>query len=204
MFPELILTAGTAGWATTATTSTLILQRRLHTDLLTGIGNRVALHRRAQTRRLFTSRRGLVGLLMVDLDRFKAINDTYGHDFGNKVLAAVAARLVDTTRRGELAVRLHGDEFAVWLGRTTPGLAECRAAEIADTLAVPVWVDGHRIAAGGSVGLALAPAKAPLADLLSQADAHMYATKAAHRVDVLPTGRPHRTRDHHIPGGEAA
>lgn len=195
MLSELSLALGTAGWATTATTTALVYRRRLHTDPLTGLGNRAALYQCARRNRLFSRVNVMRGLLMIDLDQFKAINDTHGHDFGNRVLAAVAARLVESTRRGELAVRLHGDEFAVWLGRTTPAHAEARAGEVTEALSVPVWVDGHRLTALGSVGLAVAPTATPLDELLGQADAHMYAVKASRRLDVLPTGRPRRARD---------
>ena len=191
MLTEIALTVGTASWAGIATTAAGLYRRRLHTDPLTGLGNRTALY--ARTRR---ARRGLVGLVMIDLDAFKAINDTHGHDFGNKVLATVASHLAEATRPGELPVRLHGDEFAVWLGRQPhPGAAEQRADEIATALAEPHWVDGHRMCVLGSVGIALAPASTSTSDLLGQADEHMYQVKATHRVTVLNPGGATRTRE---------
>lgn len=201
MLTELALTAGTAGWASLATTAATVYRRRLHTDPLTGLGNRAALY--AHARR---DRRGLLGLVMVDLDAFKAINDTHGHDFGNTLLAAVGARLTEATRPGETAVRLHGDEFAVWLGRQLdPGAAEQRADDIATALAAPHWIDGHRLSVLGSVGLALGPASLSTSELLGQADEHMYQVKAAQRLTVLNPGQHHRSRDQHpTPGGEAA
>lgn len=204
MLTELVMTVGTTSWASIATTTAALYRRRLHTDPLTGLGNREALY--ARTRRV---REGLVGLVMVDLDGFKAINDTHGHDFGNKVLATVASRLAEATRAGEFAVRLHGDEFAVWLGHQPHAdAAERRADEIATALAEPHWIDGHRLHVLGSVGLALGPASSATSDLLGQADEHMYqvkaASKAAHRVTVLNPGCPRRRRDNHTPGGEAA
>ena len=199
MLTEIALTVGTAGWASIATTAAGLYRRRLHTDSLTGLGNRTALYTR--TRR---ARRGLVGLVMVDLDAFKAINDTHGHDFGNKVLATVAARLAEAARPGEAPVRLHGDEFAVWLGRQPhPGAAEQRADEIATALAEPHWIDGHRLTVLGSVGLALGPASLSTSELLGQADEHMYQVKAAQRVTVLNPAQNRRNRDHD-PGDEAA
>lgn len=199
MFAEIAQALTLTGWAITATAAALVYRRRVHTDSLTGLGNRTALHRTARRERCT---RSLVGLLMVDLDQFKAINDTHGHDFGNKVLSAIAAQLAAATRPGERAVRLHGDEFALWLGPlTSPAEAERRAAEVAAALAEPIWVDGHRLTALGSVGLAAAPASTPLADLLGHADAHMYEIKANRRLTVLPT-HSDRTRDQH--GGTAA
>ncbi|MDR7300401.1 GGDEF domain-containing protein [Haloactinomyces albus] len=200
MFAEITLAVGTTGWASIATTAAMLYRRRLHTDTLTGLGNRTALHRTARRER-FTC--GLVGLLMVDLDQFKAINDTHGHPFGNKVLAAVAAQLDDATHPGERAVRLHGDEFAVWLGPVSGSTAaEHRADQLAEALAEPIWVDGQRLTALGSVGLAVAPAATDLAELLGHADAHMYEIKANRRLTVLPTGQAQRNRDTH--GGTAA
>lgn len=202
MFAEISMLLGTAGWASAATAAAWRYRRQLHTDPLTGLGNRQALHRLARRERLT---RSLVGLCMVDLDQFKAINDTHGHDFGNKVLAAVGTQLATVTEPGEHAVRLHGDEFAIWLGPTpTSAAAEQRAEAISAALTEPIWVAGHRLTALGSVGLAIAPAHTPLTDLLGQADAHMYEVKANRRLTVLPT-QSDRTRDNvRFPGGEAA
>lgn len=175
MLTELALTVGTAGWASLATTAAGLYRRRLHTDPLTGIGNRTALYTRARR-----DRRGLVGLVMIDLDAFKPINDAHGHDFGNKVLSAVATRLVDATQAGERVVRLHGDEFAVWLGRQPhPDAAEQRADELSIALAEPHWIDGHHVRVPGSVGLALGPASLSTSELLGQADEHMYQVKSS-------------------------
>ena len=172
MLTELALSLGTTSWASFATTAAALYRRRLHTDPLTELGNRAALYTRA--RRV---RRGLVGLVMVDLDPFKAINDTHGHDFGNKVLATVASRLTESTQAGEHAVRLHGDEFAVWLRPTAPATAEARAAEISAAMAGPLVIEGLAVTVTGSVGAAVAPADHPLPDLLAAADAAMYAAK---------------------------
>ncbi|WP_243789764.1 GGDEF domain-containing protein [Saccharopolyspora gloriosae] len=191
MFAEITLPLATAGWAAIATATAVTLHRRLHTDELTGIGNRSALRRHARR----TRRAGLVGVLLIDLDRFKVINDTHGHDFGNEVLAAVAARLADNTAPGERAVRLHGDEFAVHLGRTTRTHAVRRANEITAALAEPLDVRGHQITALGSLGLTVAAAGTPLGDLLGAADRRMYRAKHARRMPAIRTGRPRRTRD---------
>lgn len=200
MFAEIAATVATLGWVSTASVAAAY-RRRVHTDPLTGLGNRAALCRRAHRA---GRHRGLVGVLMVDLDQFKAINDTHGHDFGNKVLAAVGVRLADTATPDELAVRLHGDEFVLWLGRiSNPTHAERRAAQLAEALAVPLWIDGHRITALGSVGLAVTPATTPLAELLGQADTHMYEVKANRRLTVLPTS-PRRPRDGATPPDLAA
>lgn len=192
MLADIALAVGTTGWSAVATTAACLYRRRLHTDPLTGIGNRTALYRLARRRH-----RGQVGLCLIDLDRFKALNDTHGHDYGNRVLAAVAARLDATTHRGEHALRLHGDEFAVWLGATrTAGHAEARSEAITNALAEPLWIDRHRLRAIGSVGLATGPAHTPVSELLARADAHMYQVKHHNRPTVLPT-HSDRTRDQH-------
>ncbi|MCX2732512.1 GGDEF domain-containing protein [Saccharopolyspora sp. NFXS83] len=192
MFAELTLPLMTAGWATAATAAVAFLDRRLHTDELTGIGNRAALRRHSRRFR----RCGLVGALLIDLDHFKAINDTHGHHFGNDVLTAVAARLAEHTAPGERAVRLHGDEFALHLGRVASrAAAQRRADEIAQVLAEPLEVGGYRLTVLGSVGLAVADAGASLSDLLGAADRRMYAAKHTRRSAVSLAGRPRRVRD---------
>ncbi|MCX2728937.1 GGDEF domain-containing protein [Saccharopolyspora sp. NFXS83] len=192
MFAELTLPLATAGWAAIATATAATLHRRLHTDEMTGLGNRAALRRHARRYR----RCGLVGALLIDLDQFKAINDTHGHDFGNDVLTAVAARLAENTAPGERAVRLHGDEFALHLGRVAHhAVAQHRADQIAQALAEPLHVRGRRLTALGSVGLAVAEAGAPLGELLGAADRRMYRAKHARRTPVALSGRPRRVRD---------
>ncbi|GGM34819.1 hypothetical protein GCM10012275_02580 [Longimycelium tulufanense] len=201
MLPELAAVAATAGWAAT-TGYAAHLHRQLHTDELTGLGNRRALYRLA---RRAARRPRLVGLLLADLDGFKAINDTYGHPFGNRILAMVGTRLAEISRPGETAIHLHGDEFALWLGRLTgPTDVEQRARDVTTALATPLWIDGHRITTSASVGLALGPACAPLAELLRAADTHLYAVKAARHaaLPTLPT-TPGRIRDQRPPAGAA-
>jgi diguanylate cyclase (GGDEF)-like protein len=197
----LAATATTAGWGLTATIHAARLHRRLHTDPLTGIGNRAALARTA--RRAARRSAGLVGLLLADLDGFKAINDAHGHDFGNRVLAAIAGRLAETAGPGELPVRLHGDEFALWLGAlVAPEQAEQRRYAVAAALATPVVVGGRRITAAGSVGAAVGPAATPLAELLAAADTGMYRAKRTHharRPAALPAPAPRRVRDRRSP-----
>lgn len=160
---------------------------------MTGLGNRAALVRLYRRHRRSDR---TVGLLLADLDRFKAINDTHGHDYGNRVLATVGARLAAACLPGEYPIRLHGDEFAVWLGPCTADHAGRRAADVAAVLAAPLLVDGWPITASGSVGAATAPGRAGLAGLLADADRAMYAAKQATRLTGLPT-QPTRTRDQH-------
>ncbi|MFC0540663.1 GGDEF domain-containing protein [Kutzneria chonburiensis] len=174
-----LTTIGVTGYAA-------LLHHRLHTDTTTGLANRKALRRLAG--RAARHRHGSVGLLLLDLDRFKQINDTHGHPTGTAVLVELAERLADAAQPGELSIRLHGDEFALWLGHLPSGqagheVAEQRAAEVADALAGPVHVDGLELTVTASIGVHTAPAhRVSLSGLLAGADGAMYAAKRAGRL----------------------
>lgn len=169
-----------AGWAVTARMAVLYWGR-LHTDPLTGLPNRAALMRafRRATRRGFA-----VGVLLVDLDAFKAVNDAHGHDAGNVVLRTVARELLFAAGAGALPVRLHGDEFAILLPSLAPGAAgqydaDLRAASVAAAIrAATVELPGETVRISATVGAAVAPvATADLSLLLRVADQRMYAAK---------------------------
>ncbi|GAB2660016.1 hypothetical protein GCM10027271_18410 [Saccharopolyspora gloriosae] len=154
----------------------------LNTDPLTGLANRAALERRfARARR----RRQRVAVLLADANRFKSINDTYGHRVGDLVLCEIATVLALHARPGLLPVRLHGDEFAVLL----TGLdAFTDPAAVADQLADAVGdvsvVNGHPVEVSLSIGTATGPATGGLPDLLTRADAAMYRRKNSNRTPV--------------------
>jgi diguanylate cyclase (GGDEF)-like protein len=120
-----------------------------------------------------------VGLFLLDLDRFKEVNDTLGHPTGDRLLQLVAHRLTHSVRPGDLVARLGGDEFAVLL----PSVRDARAArEVAARLRAalnePVRLDGNSFDLDGSVGIALHPDHAPDFELLMQrADVAMYVAK---------------------------
>jgi diguanylate cyclase (GGDEF)-like protein len=203
-----LLTVSATGWAATAATA-VHLARRLRTDPLTGLPNREALAglvRRAAAKG--ARRGGSVGLLLLDLDRFKAINDTHGHAVGNTALQAVAGRLAALAGPGERPIRLHGDEFALWLGHlpTSPASqdhAQRRAGQVASVLAEHVEIGRHRLAVTASVGAAVLPAAGlTVAALLAKADHAMYRAKRA----VYRTTHPHpaTTRPTPTPGEDAA
>lgn len=181
-----------AGWALTARMA-LLWWRRLHTDLLTGLANRAALLRafRRATRRGRT-----VGVLLVDLDKFKAVNDEHGHDAGNHVLRRVARQLAFAAGRNALPVRLHGDEFAVLLTDLPPGqagidTARQRATGIAAAIqSVTVELPGGTVRVGATVGAAVAPTwTADLSLLLRISDQRMYAAKTTSRAAGPVAGR---------------
>jgi len=123
-----------------------------------------------------------VGLIYIDLDGFKAINDTAGHGAGDEVLVATAARLRALVRPGDTVARLGGDEFVV-LCPTVTGDAEIRAVadRIVGALARPVVVDGTALLVGASSGTAVSRGTPTAEALLRAADQAMYADKHQRR-----------------------
>ncbi|WP_243790182.1 GGDEF domain-containing protein [Saccharopolyspora gloriosae] len=200
MFAELALVA-TASGGTAAVAYANRLHRRLHTDPLTRLGNRDALtrvFRRVQRR---AGRGGLVGLLLVDVDRFKLINDTHGHRTGDAMLTAIAADLDDSCRPGEVPIRLHGDEFAVLLTNLADvRVAELRARDLRSHLATTHLVDGLPLAVSVSIGAAVDTARTTtLPALLGHADTRMYGDKHTRPVTTLPTRTAAPTRQRDLP-----
>ena len=157
------------------------LEHQAHHDALTGLPNRFLLKKSLEELSA-EGGKGLAGaLLLVDLDRFKEINDTLGHPVGDQLLCAVGERLRETALlRGGWIARLGGDEFAVWYpGVGEPAEADLAAEELLESLARPAQVEGLRLEVGASVGIALAPRHAQSASgLLRCADVAMYAAKA--------------------------
>lgn len=152
------------------------LRHQAYHDQLTGLANRALLHE--ELNRLLSGGR-CPSLLLLDLDEFKAVNDTAGHDLGDDVLVAVAGRLVDATRPGDLVSRLGGDEFAIVLHddpRAHAGVAV--ADRILHALRMPLVVQGRRVRCLGSIGVAAAASPTTAADLLRDADTAMYVAKA--------------------------
>jgi len=120
-----------------------------------------------------------VGVLFVDLDRFKVVNDTYGHAAGDQLLRMVASRMQQCVRVGDTVGRLSGDEFAVILSNLAKADdAGMVAQKIVDALAAPFDIDGHQAYISASVGIAIYPGdgKSP-DDLLKNADTAMYLAK---------------------------
>lgn len=148
------------------------------TDPLTGLANRLALEDGFLQAVAVCGGRDVV-LHCFDLDRFKPVNDHYGHVTGDLLLQAVAQRLTRLLRAGDLAVRLGGDEFAVMQTHVDhPDQAELLARRIARSLAEPYAIEGHEIRIGASVGSASGMDHGPdLARLLSAADKALYQVK---------------------------
>lgn len=152
-------------------------------DALTDLPNRTLLRERLEAA-LQTSQRtdATVGLILIDLDHFRDVNDTLGHFAGDNVLCATAHRIAALTETTETAGRLAGDEFAVVLPDTTAEAARRRAHAMLSTIEAPHLVGDRSFALAASIGLALTAAAAVDADeLLRRADAAMYAARAGRR-----------------------
>ena len=152
--------------------------KALHDDL-TGLPNRGLL--RAHLDELLALQRrdgGELALVMLDLDRFKEVNDTYGHAAGDVVLQATGKRLRETLRESDLVARLGGDEFAVVLPGSSAEQGLEIAASLREVLATPVAFGRWRLEASASAGVALAPRDGETGDvLLHHADVALYAAK---------------------------
>jgi diguanylate cyclase (GGDEF)-like protein len=158
----------------------LDLARRASQDPLTGLANRTAFDQ-ALTRALKPRRQGSTaagaGVLFLDLDGFKPVNDRYGHAAGDEVLQAVGARLREALLPQDTAARLGGDEFAVVVPRVTSAQLEAIAERLRVHLAAPHVVHSDEVVVSAAVGTSLAlPGDSP-AEVLARADAAMYVDK---------------------------
>jgi diguanylate cyclase (GGDEF)-like protein/PAS domain S-box-containing protein len=189
---------GTIQDATERVLATAEIERQANTDALTGAASRfcfmnalsesVALHRDA------------TALLTVDLDRFKAVNDLFGHDAGDMVLRTAVQRLRAATAGHKTTIgRLGGDEFAVLLHHLNhPDDVAIVAGAIVQAMSHPVAIEGHDIVVGASVGAAICPLHARgVKDLLTSADLALYDVKKRGRNGFCvftPNMRAHRER----------
>ena len=154
------------------------LTHRANHDSLTGLANRVLFRDRVE-RALAADDGRVVGVLLVDLDDFKLVNDTMGHGTGDELLVAVAGRLTATLRPHDVAARLGGDEFAILIqGAANATEIEEIAARVVDALAAPLDVVVG-MTTSVSVGVATTPGARSSAEMLSQADLALYAAKGA-------------------------
>jgi diguanylate cyclase (GGDEF)-like protein len=156
------------------------LRRRSEFDLLTDIPNRFAMEKFMDARiEEAQQTAGMLGLIYIDLDKFKQINDQYGHHIGDIFLQDVAARMKRQLRGGDMLARLGGDEFAV-LVSTVHGRAEVEdiAARLKHCFEDHFVVEGYLLHGAASIGIALYPENGATRDsLLNAADAAMYVTK---------------------------
>ncbi|MFN0161259.1 MAG: diguanylate cyclase domain-containing protein [Burkholderiales bacterium] len=155
-----------------------------HHDQLTGLPNRILLGDRLRVALAHANRNKVsCGLMFLDLDRFKSINDTLGHSIGDELLIEVSRRLKTSVRDSDTVARLGGDEFVVVLpALRSPEDAEVVAKKIRSSLAAPYELSGHPVATSPSIGVALYPEHAADGDeLLKNADAAMYDAKQGGR-----------------------
>ncbi|MEU9301060.1 EAL domain-containing protein [Streptomyces sp. NPDC048269] len=162
------------------------LQHSAEHDPLTDLPNRALFTRRV--RQALTGRRAgdhSTAVLFIDLDGFKAVNDTIGHQAGDELLIEAARRLQDSVRAGDTAARLGGDEFAALIlgdGSRDRSAREYQAREIADrlrtTLSQPYRIAGNEVRVAASIGVAFADSGITPSDLMRNADLAMYRAKA--------------------------
>ena len=149
-------------------------------DELTGLANRSQFRERINDMLAeLDDRDNCLTIHLIDLDRFKSVNDTLGHPIGDKLLREVAARLSEIIRPSDMITRFGGDEFVVLqTGTARQQEAQWLAERLAKALAEPFDVDGHRIDIGASIGIAMAPGDGVDADeLLKKADMALYVAK---------------------------
>jgi len=156
------------------------LEHHAFHDALTGLPNRrLFFDRLSHALDLSHRHNSGIGLLFIDVDQFKSINDRLGHDSGDRVLVAVAERLVETARETDTVARLGGDEFVVLYEQLhdpeNEGVA--LAERIVDSLAEPITASDHQLHASASIGIAITTGGGDADTLIRQADDAMYIAK---------------------------
>jgi diguanylate cyclase (GGDEF)-like protein len=152
-------------------------------DPLTDLPNRALFFEALRSERERPRGELTFAVLFIDLDRFKAINDTFGHLAGDELLKTVACRLRSCTGERDLVARLGGDEFSILqCGISGPADAGDLATRILDAFSKPHWQFGHRLSIEASIGISVATDESEdVGRLLGNADAAMYQAKAAGR-----------------------
>lgn len=159
-------------------------------DPLTGLGNRLTLEEELERAVLRAQRNGQEGyLLLIDLNDFKLINDTYGHACGDLVLRVVAFRLKAAVRRTDIVTRYGGDEFVIIVESGPEPLdTDIIRAKLIETVSLPQTHDDATMTVGASIGFARFPTDGrSAAELLAHADRAMYRDKNVGRGPVLPS-----------------
>jgi diguanylate cyclase (GGDEF)-like protein len=151
-----------------------------HYDSLTGLPNRFLFNENLE--QALRAQKSGAGLMYLDLDHFKSINDTLGHPIGDKLLNAVALRLEACVRNGDLIARLGGDEFAILVGGENLKAIDQLASRIIEAIGLPFLIEGYEVMTGASIGIAYAPDHGNTPEqLLKNADLALYAAKAQGR-----------------------
>ncbi|GAC1491739.1 MAG: hypothetical protein NVS1B2_03620 [Vulcanimicrobiaceae bacterium] len=179
------------------------LYRKANFDRLTGIANRANLESRLEAALENTANIGrAIAVLYIDLDRFKVINDTFGHVVGDDVLRAVARRLEACIRPEDFVARLSGDEFVILVsGLEGNTIVDAICERVTASFVAPITIDGRALTVSASIGISLAPHHGTTVDeLLHAADSAMYECKASshgaivHFSDALRSSRRDRAR----------
>jgi diguanylate cyclase (GGDEF)-like protein/PAS domain S-box-containing protein len=156
------------------------IKRLAHYDALTDLPNRVTFYERMETVLKHLRRSESIAVLSLDLDHFKAVNDTLGHPIGDRLLRAAAERMRSCVRDEDVVARLGGDEFAiVQVPSEQPPDKTALAARLIEVVGAPYDLDGHQVVVGVSVGIAIAPSDGDKPDvLMKNADLALYRAKA--------------------------
>jgi len=163
-----------------------VLERRAFYDHLTGLANRTLLIDRLRVAlEAHASRDTTVGVIYLDMDHFKVVNESLGHEAGDAMLVALAGRLQESVRPGDTVARLGGDEFVVVLENVaSQAAAEGLLTAVTQALEVPLVVEGHEVVPTVSAGLAMAEPGITADALVRNADIAAYSAKQAGRARV--------------------
>jgi diguanylate cyclase (GGDEF)-like protein len=166
-------------------------------DALTGLPNRVLARDRLDQAILLARRQQTrVALLIIDLDHFKEVNDTFGHQAGDQLLRQVGERFTAELRETDTVARLGGDEFAIVLLAADADAASLVAAKLLVALERPFIVEGQALDVGASIGIAIYPDHADTADImLRRGDIAMYVAKRSRRTHAVYTQGPDEPGD---------
>ena len=168
-----------------------LVRYQAYHDILTGLPNRQLFHDRLTQALLHARREGeMLGVMFLDLDRFKQVNDTLGHDVGDKLLCEVAKRLKSSIRKGDTVARLGGDEFVLLLPKIKQLENLVQLAEkVLESMRLPASVGGHELVMTTSIGISVYPGDGDRPDvLIKQADEAMYLAKQKGRNNYQMTG----------------
>jgi diguanylate cyclase (GGDEF)-like protein len=155
------------------------IEHMAHHDALTGLANRVLLNERLESALARSQGNEMLAVHHLDLDQFKAVNDTFGHPVGDRLLKIVADRLRGLVRETDTIARTGGDEFVIVQAPIAdPSEATSLAQQIIEWMSEPYDIDGHRAIVGASIGIAVSPGDGLTPDrLLRNADLALYRAK---------------------------
>ena len=157
------------------------LELMAHYDILTNLPNRTLMYDRlTQALRLARRHRFTFAVLLLDIDRFKEVNDTLGHHIGDQLLVEASRRLVNCVRESDTVARMGGDEFLIILPEVTGARSAAQVAQkCLDALSSPFGLDGHDVFVSASIGITLYPTDSKdIHVLVKNADTAMYHAKA--------------------------